>query len=244
MENQTSQPIAQEPIQNPVVQTVSPKTQNNFAIIILSSLLIIMVGVVAFLGYQNWQLQKQITSLQTVQPPNPLVSPKPLAEAETSDWKNYSGEFGIYKYSFKYPNNLTPLVTENGAVSFFKDPSELASCKQEYHKGLEEKSSQNPCINNSFMVSVTAYTKQEYEESGIKNEPLTDPENFINGEGNTWKTDMSLIGTRALSGTIETNGNVYLVGIQSGLGENWSTNSGQDFRNFANQILSTFKFTK
>src|SRR5258706_1835977 len=88
---------------------VEPQPKNNSALVILSFSLIILVGIIAFLGYQNYQLQKQISLLTA-----PSSSSTPLATADpTADWKTYINQEGKYQYS--YPDswkilNLVPVV--------------------------------------------------------------------------------------------------------------------------------------
>lgn len=58
---------------------------------------LLSLGAVAFLYYQNQQLKGMLASYQAT--PTPLVSPEPSAEAETANWKTYTNQ----EFSFKYP---------------------------------------------------------------------------------------------------------------------------------------------
>ena len=99
MENQTVQNPIQNPIPDPVMLQEPLKTSNSPILIILSILLIIMTGVVAFLGYQNWQLQKQVAMLELIPSLSPTVTTDP-----TADWKTY--EVNMFGLSLKLPPNL------------------------------------------------------------------------------------------------------------------------------------------
>jgi len=213
--------------------------QKGFVPIII--LILIALAVVGYFGYKNYW-----PKIQTIVVP----SPTPLATPDvTANWKTYTGSFAKNQYSFKYPENLNTLVTENGLISFFDNQTYLSSCEKIF-KGQQERSLQNdPCAMALFNISLTIYSKQEFDKSGINiksgtgSSPL-DPKTYTDTQGRAWQTDMVLGESFNFIGIAETNGNIYIVGIQSGFGKNWEVNGGQDFRNLANQILSTFKFTE
>ena len=83
-------------------------------IFLLIVLLLLSLGAVGFLVYQNNQLRKQIDSLLTVNeyndnlnasPDKPVIS-LPSREAPLNDnWLTYSGSNSCY--TFKYPSNLS-----------------------------------------------------------------------------------------------------------------------------------------
>src|SRR3972149_9965870 len=81
-----------------IVPPMPSKPKGGFVLIMLSLFLIILVGIIAFLGYQNWMLQKQINSLQVVPSPTPIAN---LSRDEViRDWKTYTNS--ISGYSLKY----------------------------------------------------------------------------------------------------------------------------------------------
>jgi hypothetical protein len=88
--------IPQQPDIVPVTEV--PKPKSNSLIITLSVSLIVMGGVVVFLAYQNWQLQKQISSLQVTPSPTPTATTDP-----TADWKLFTSH--SLNYSLRYPND-------------------------------------------------------------------------------------------------------------------------------------------
>jgi hypothetical protein len=76
-----------------------PKSKNWLFIMLVIFVILLSLGTAAFFAYQNVQLKKQ--AAQTT----PLASPKPTAEAGTTDptanWKIYKDD--SYKYELKYP---------------------------------------------------------------------------------------------------------------------------------------------
>ncbi|MCX6704713.1 MAG: PsbP-related protein [Candidatus Woesebacteria bacterium] len=95
------------PIDEPVVpkNPQIPQTERDnhwISILAMAIFVLFSLGVVAFLYYQNQQLKNMLASYQAT--PIPLVSPTPIAEAETADWKTYTNT--KYGFSFKYPSEL------------------------------------------------------------------------------------------------------------------------------------------
>jgi hypothetical protein len=62
--------------------------------------ILLALGAIAFLYYQNQQLKNMLANYQpqTTSPPIPVATADP-----TADWKTYTNT--AYNYSFKYPNN-------------------------------------------------------------------------------------------------------------------------------------------
>ena len=113
-EIQIQSPVTpQQPTPVPTVEV--PKPKNNYSVIIFSALLVMMTGVVAFLGYQNWQLQKQVATLQSIPSPSSTATADP-----TADWK----EITSANWTLKIPNDWHYLGCQPGN-SFFIDPKQI-----------------------------------------------------------------------------------------------------------------------
>lgn len=80
-------------------QPITPVTPKKyFPLWPLIILVFLLLGITAFLAYQNLQLQKQIVSFQTQPSPSPESTIDP-----TSNWKTYTNT--KYGFSIKYPGN-------------------------------------------------------------------------------------------------------------------------------------------
>ena len=90
-----------------------PKS-NKSLLLLMAALILILLASTGYLAFQNNQLRKEISQLQSS--PSPTPTPDP-----TANWKTYSND--AYKYSFKYPsswkiNTTSPQTTylEAGSV--------------------------------------------------------------------------------------------------------------------------------
>lgn len=238
------QPVIQ-PVESIISPTspqlpLSPKSSNSLTVISMALFILLSLGAVAFLYYQNQQLKTMLASYQTS-----VASPTSTPTADpTANWKTFSASFGSIKYTFKYPQNLNPLITENGSVSFFEKQDDQVNCEKIF-KGLLPMSSNSPCLNNFLTISITVYTTKDFDSSGINpksgtNSPPIVPKILTDNQGRTWQTDMVLGEVFNFTGITTSDENTYVVGIQSGFGQ--EADNGISFRNLANQILSTFKF--
>lgn len=176
-ESNLSTPVPQPESVDVPPAPVVPKTQNNSVLIMLSVLLIILVGVVAFLAYQNWTLQKQITALKTISSP----SPTPVATTDlTATWKTYT-----YKdLTFNYPNDwvlgtdqitaVRPPDVKSGsfpAVTFFAiDNPKGLSIKDYYIEA--GKNGMAPNIYSATAASKTISGVTGYYQENQNCEPL------------------------------------------------------------------------
>src|SRR5258708_7009215 len=88
---------------NPQVLVASPvEIKKSFPVLMLVLVLLLIASLVGtgYLGYQNTQLQKQITGLKSVA----YVTPSPVATADsTAGWKTYTDPKG--NFTFKYPSD-------------------------------------------------------------------------------------------------------------------------------------------
>lgn len=111
MENQTVQNPTSEPTLTPV-QVPEPKANFPVMYLVLSFLILVFLVSTALLYYQNMQLKNMLTSYQT----QPIISPIPTTYQSpvptidpTANWKTYTNS--EYKYQLKYPNDWS--VKEN-----------------------------------------------------------------------------------------------------------------------------------
>lgn len=95
-----------------------PVKNNHLTVISMAIFVLLSLGAVAFLYYQNQQLKNMLASYQPS--PSPLVSPKPVAETEdpTANWKTYTDP--NERFSFKYPDYYTSSIS---MINGQKDPS-------------------------------------------------------------------------------------------------------------------------
>lgn len=103
-------------------------------LIIVSFLTFASLAASGWLFYQNLQLQKQISQLQTRPSPSPAATPMPSTDP-TADWKTYEGITAYSgKFSIKYPSSwelkrssekgdiLYPLGDINADIMNYKAP--------------------------------------------------------------------------------------------------------------------------
>lgn len=211
---------------------------------ILMILVLLGAGVLAYFGFIYKPTGNQS---QTPSPTSTTTQPASSTTSDpTANWKTFSGQFGTTKYTFKYPENLSPFVGENGGISFFEKLQDLRDCEKIF-KGESPMIVNSPCLKAFITISVTIYSDQDFAKSGINPASGTssraiDPKTFKDNIGRTWQTDMVLGEVFNFAGLLQANGQVYIVGIQSGFGQ--ESDTGNSFRNLANNILSTFKFTQ
>lgn len=109
------------PPQSPPIQPVVPvppmpvKPKNNVLLMLVVITILLSLGTVGFLVYQNLQLKQQITQIQPT--PAPLTSPSPITTSAptpdpTANWKTFNVQSA--NLLFKYPPNLevSPLTSD------------------------------------------------------------------------------------------------------------------------------------
>jgi hypothetical protein len=115
-------PIPSTPldVQSTIQPGPKPKDNHWISILAMAIFVVLTLGVVAFLYYQNQALKSMLASLQT-----PIGSPQPTAQAATptpdptANWKTYTDtKLG---FNFRYPqNSIIKLDTlnANGSLEF------------------------------------------------------------------------------------------------------------------------------
>jgi hypothetical protein len=95
-------PIAGNPeALNPTPVVPQPPKDNHWITIVSMTLFVLMsLGVIVFLYYQNQQLKSMLATYQTQPSPIPTATADPIA-----NWKTFTNT--KYSYSFKYPTNFT-----------------------------------------------------------------------------------------------------------------------------------------
>lgn len=107
-------PIATYPTPQP-----APISQTPWMLI---SLIVILLGVASYFGYQNYQLNQQLTRQQSTSAPSATInspSPLPISSAvtdPTTSWIKYSDN--LNNFTFKYPNSWQdfPLNTISDSI--------------------------------------------------------------------------------------------------------------------------------
>lgn len=99
----------QTPVQTPIPVDIPQPKPNYLKTIIFSVLIVITLGLITYLFFQNQKLQKQVVNppvSPTIQPPSPTpktVSSISVPPDETANWKTYNSNLlGIF---IKYPSN-------------------------------------------------------------------------------------------------------------------------------------------
>lgn len=110
MENSTQENVVLS--QNQPILPEQPK-QNNFLVILLSTLLLLSVLIAGFFAYQTQMLVKELTSIKTTSTP---VSIEESKEDLTADWKTYTDK----KFTIKYPSNVMINFKTQGNEEIFE----------------------------------------------------------------------------------------------------------------------------
>jgi hypothetical protein len=226
---------ATTPPSQPPVAKKSNKKIFIIAGVILAMLFMVMGMALAF---------TQMQPVQVVSTPTPVASatPMPVVEDPMADWKTYTGS----TYTFKYPPELNPLQLEFGyednPIALFENYLDLEKCK----KG-EVDDPNTTCVNRKILISPPiTMDEAEYLNSDYKSR--LDPKTIKDSQNRIWETDMTLGEVYGYTGVYH-NQKYTIVSFTSGINEveysaETGTGDGQSFRNFADQILSTFKFTE
>jgi len=149
----------------PVVQNQPSSHLNNITIFSMAAFVLLSLGVVAFLYYQNQQLKGMLAKYQT-----PIGSPEPSAQAATPDpttnWKTYTDPKGVY--SFKYPDDwkLT-LNLANGHQIILLDKIDTTQPKVTLTDGSEKDASYEMNFSLPDNNVVIPSNAEKYTVSGI-----------------------------------------------------------------------------
>lgn len=103
--------------ENSVQPVVTESKRKLVFLFVFVTFLIIALGIIGFLAYQNYQLQQKITQNTTSSvPPEtaPTIIPTSVADP-TANWKTYTDN--TLGFEFKYPNNYNPVTSSiNGQI--------------------------------------------------------------------------------------------------------------------------------
>lgn len=221
------------------VSAEEPKKNNTLLVILLIVLFFITSGIAVYALYQNNQLKKQTTQLETqlnqnLSTPNQHPSPKsklptdtiPTSSANlTENWKTYENK--KYGYSLKNPRDWG----EYSMSDFSFSPT--ISENQYLYLGPKESVKKPPQSMEIEVIEEKIY--EQRKESGMQPESLKCSENEVRiGKNDILATKTFCQGWhRGPSFKIEKNNYVYLIDNVIENSSNWQT---FDF------ILSTFKF--
>lgn len=139
---------------------------------------------------------------------------------DISTWNTYKDS--KLHIEFKYPDYLVYKDLRNGVISFSDNQNKTK-------------------FNFSGFSALSTAGYQDHLQQRKNNGPILDQKTFTDSQNRVWQTDMALGEVYNFTGTLNQQGTYYIVSLQSGFDE--EADNGNSFRNFANQILSSFKFT-
>ena len=219
----TQSPI-QEPVQTPVQIPDFQSKPNYLKTIIFSVLIVITLGLIAYLIFLNQKLQKQILNppvSPTIQVPSPTSKPSSsisIPPDETTNWKVYEDK--KWGFSVKYPGGFFTACYPDEGLKLWGPNFD---CKGPH--------------DIFYTISVIGYDDKDYKpyKTPAKTEKIVVAKK--NASKNTYLFDES---DGPLFGLHEET--EIVIPLQSGLIQ--LVLLGQDEKNkvFFNQILSTFKF--
>lgn len=140
----------------PEIPQVKIEKNNNFLVTLLSVLLLISVFIAGFFAYQTQNLVSELTKLQPTS--TPIVEATPTPDP-TVNWKTYTDN--KLNISFKYPEDLTIRMNENGVVEFLDAKDQFA-------------------FNFNGIQTLTRNEFNNYK--------FINPQEFIDLTGRKWKT--------------------------------------------------------
>jgi len=244
MENQN--PPTTSPPEQPAPETTnteiptSPQKPKISLLIGMIVLVLVLLASTGYLAFQNFQLRKEISQLQSS--PSPTSTPDP-----TANWKTYESEKG--GFVFKYPSDLvanSQRIENEETVTLYASigDARLGLECEERRTGT----SYDPCEANK-VVSVSL---ADFDKDGYAQPDILKPKIFIDREGNSWTISdiwTSEVGSNFLA-SVETDSRAYTVTMQAGLnGMEKYLKKGLDdatlfseHERIAKQILSTFQF--
>ncbi|MFH1864209.1 MAG: hypothetical protein ABIJ85_04915, partial [bacterium] len=214
----------------PVLPLATPKPKNNnFLIVLLSVLLLLATSLAGFFAIQNQKLVKQLASMQVQSTPSPVPTATPDETANLSrdevlrDWKTYTYDTFLIKlpsgwYTTQLKNPIQFLNYTPPSIGGDFDPlTDKGKLKIEVYK-------------NKSSLSLREHVDSQ------KTGPLE--------LGPYSETPIKIDGIEAVKVTTSNHGFSYYF---KGSDFIYSLVFGLDFNNYTNladQILSTFRFTK
>ncbi len=151
--------------------------------------------------------------------PTPTQSSSRKVGNTTANWKTYTDPAN--KFSFQYPSNFSYKNIGNNVVEF---------------------SDQHNQTKFNF-GGVNIYSPSQYTHFLQRNQDLSNPQAFTDSTHRMWTTYIQLGQVYNFSGVFTQGDKDYVVFFQSG--PEWLTNPSNDgsgFRQFVDQMLSTFQF--
>lgn len=201
---------------SPEVPLSEPEKKDGHWIAIAAMALFVAASlvVVGFLYYQNQQLKSMLAGYQTQTTPTPVATADP-----TANWKTYTDtKLG---FEFKYPESLTYKNLGKGVIAF------------------TDNQDKTKFILNGF-ESLSSDQYQNHLQDIKINGVLSGQETFTDSQNRIWQTLFGLGQTYNFNAFLNQQNKYYLVTLSSDFGE--EADGGATFKNFANQLLSTFKF--
>jgi hypothetical protein len=210
--------ISESPeILNPSPQSPEKsKSSNSLTIISMAIFILMSLGVIVFLYYQNQQLKSMLESYQTQSSPTPTATTDP-----TVNWKTYTNSY--WGVSIKYPQDkLTPCpnyATEAEGIRFFSF-------------GFD-------CPNGTdvvYKIGLVGYKPGVYKEN---KKPTTTEQIMVDGKTATKNTYTYNESDGPLFAQKESQEIVLALSKGTITLQQWGNNVGD--KQIFNQILSTFK---
>lgn len=215
-------PIAGNPEalnQKPEVYETKQSKSDSITIVAMAVFVLLALGAVAFLYYQNQQLKGILASYQTTPSPAPTATADP-----TANWKTYTDS--VHNISFKYPDTWTlddknANVDQNAQLILTKEQAKIAMALNMYGIGGAGRDYQGEPVVFSGLNLYEYKVAQSYNNTQIIG--LTD----------------SL--TKSL-GFFQFNGKTYSITLT--YPDSYDQDqTGQILKGEFDQILSTFQFT-
>ncbi|CAN5314673.1 hypothetical protein BH10PAT1_BH10PAT1_1350 [soil metagenome] len=218
------QKLPNAPVSNetPVLNPIETKPKSNMVMIGLGIIILVLLIMSGYLGYQNMQLQKEITGMKVGQKVA-VNSPTPVATVDpTAGWKTYTNN--LWKFSISYPKDVLVECTPNDI-----DGLRLWRLPYECSPG-----------DIFYEVSAIGYKIEDYQKSGT---PISSTKKIT--IANVEATENIYTYTEA-DGPLMSSGSSreILIPTQNGVIQLFSLGKSTEVQNRFDQILSTFKFTQ
>lgn len=215
-------PVAGNPeAVNPSPEIPTPKDPHGITIAAMAIFVLLALGAVAFLYYQNQQLKTMLASYQTQTAPTPTTTTNP-----TASWKTYTNS--TYNFSFKYPPNV--FIKEGDGINMplvFIDTKEIQiPAAWDHQLTPVDISVKTSSLDGAINTSI-------YLKSSQKKTQLPDPLKGYIFEGTLGQAPGEGTSYVIVVIQIPNSGRVLLV--------NFMANATFE-RSLFDQIISTFKF--
>lgn len=221
----------QEPIvSTPQSETPVPSNQvsnspiHQLTILSMAIFVLLSLGAVVFLYYQNQQLKSMLVSYQT-----PTVSPTSIATPDlTADWKTYTDPKKIF--SVKYPDSDFKFNLDKNSELYV---STTQSTNQTNTNAV--------WLDISNVLGMKGTSLKEYLKSPQYLNAQQTPTKIAGMDGYKVLYATSIGADPSIAykyeGVILKNDTIYLISLTS-----WNKNSLDSYSKTFDQILSTFKF--